>query len=269
MLHLFGQRLGVFLGDATLLARAWPWVYIYLDARDTSLTPSILRRGTWERRISLTLMRFLRRGGTFVDIGANCGYHALAAARRVGKQGVVIAIEPQERLCALILRSIEANRFLKQMKVMRLAIGAREETATLRKLTWMSGSASLHFGDDVPDQEQVPVVPLPLALERAAEQFGRPIEPDVIKVDVEGHEYDLWDGMKEWTRTRPHLVIVIEYSPYGYRNLGRDPLALLDEFRDYGFAIHQQGLFWPKRVNRAALERMAAGDQQFDLVLIK
>ena len=267
---LWGRRLAQYIGDGTVLARVWPGIYIFLDAADTSLTPTILHRGVWERQISLLIMRFLRRGGTMVDIGANCGYHALAAMRRVGRgRGTVIAFEPQAALCALVQRSIEANGFLRGMKVMRLAIGARHETGSLGKLTNLKGSASLWFGDDVPEREDVPVVPLPDALEAAGAALGRKIEPDVIKIDVEGFEMDVWEGMREWTRTRGSLTIVMEFSPYSYRSVGKDPAAFLREIRDYGFTIRALGPLWLRRMDEADCARIAAGDRQVDLVLQK
>jgi FkbM family methyltransferase len=270
LLSFHTGRLAQYIGNGIVLARVWPRNYIYLDAADTSLTPSILRRGAWERRIMLIIMLSLKRGGTMIDIGANCGYHALAAMRRVGKRsGTVIAFEPQSALCTLIQRSIEANDFLPGMKVMRLAIGAREETGSLGKMAHLKGSASFCFGEDVPDREHVPVVPLPVALEAAAKALGRPVIPDVIKIDVEGFEMDVWEGMREWTRMRERLTIVIEFSPFSYRNAGRDPLAFLHELRAFGFSLHALERLWLRRLDDAACARIAAGDRQVDLVLRK
>jgi FkbM family methyltransferase len=44
--------------------------------------------------LSLGDGRRLLPGGVFVDIGANVGYYTLLAARRVGREGRVIAFEP-------------------------------------------------------------------------------------------------------------------------------------------------------------------------------
>lgn len=188
---------------------------------------------------------------------------------RLARSGTVIAFEPQAALCGLVQRSIEANGFLHGMKVMRLAIGVREETGSLGKLSHLKGSASLYFGDDVPNREQVPILPLPDALEAAGALLGRPVEPDVIKIDVEGVEMDVWEGMREWTRTRERLTMVIEFSPYSYRSVGRDPLTFLRELKDYGFSIDALGWMWLRRLDEAGCARIAAGDRQVDLVLRK
>lgn len=130
----------------------------------------------------------LRRGGTFFDVGSNCGYHGLIAAWRTGDNGKVIAWEPQRDLCLMLERSIAANRFLPRMQVHRLALGASAGTGSLGKPSFLSGSASFCFGDDVTDREDVPIVDLPEALGIASHKAGCPVVPDVIKIDVEGFE---------------------------------------------------------------------------------
>jgi hypothetical protein len=49
---------------------------------------------TAEREAIDLVLAELGAGGTFVDIGANCGVYSLFAARQVGPAGRVVAIEP-------------------------------------------------------------------------------------------------------------------------------------------------------------------------------
>lgn len=258
-----------YVGGNILLARVWPGFYIYLDGRDGSVIPSLLQHHSWEYPLHRQIRRSLPRGGTFVDIGAHFGYHALGAARQVGPTGTVVAIEPQAELCRLMERSIGANDYFRRMQVMCLAIGADERAGSLGKIPFLTGSASFKFGSDVPDREEARIVPLPAALATAEEGLGRPVVPDVIKIDVEGFEFEVWDGMKDWTRSCDRLTILLEYSPIRFRNAGRDPLELLRQFREYGFGIFRLGRWGLKPVDDAACARIAADDGQIDLVLRK
>ena len=56
-----------------------------------------LREGTWAPSlVSLITERLLPAdGGTFIDVGANIGFHTLTLAHAVGPTGCVHAIEPE------------------------------------------------------------------------------------------------------------------------------------------------------------------------------
>lgn len=118
--------------------------------------------------------------------------------------------------------------------------------------------------------EAVPVAPLPSVLSQIANEIQRPIEPSIIKIDVEGFEYDVWLGMREWTHGRNNLIIMIEYSPVSYRDMGYDPLTLLVDFKSYGFTVAELVNDGSARVlNHLEMESMARSQRQYDLVISK
>lgn len=59
-----------------------------------------------ERRF---LERHLRPGDTFLDLGAHIGFYALLAARTVGPDGRVVAVEPDPVSRARLVRHLEGN----------------------------------------------------------------------------------------------------------------------------------------------------------------
>jgi len=71
----------------------------------------IYRSGEWEPEISNLIRKYLSPGDTFIDIGANIGYHTLHAATLVGDSGKVVAFEPLPRLSEQMTRSIKENNF--------------------------------------------------------------------------------------------------------------------------------------------------------------
>lgn len=263
-------KLMQYVGDDTILAYGKDEVFVYLDGRDASLTPCLLRDGTWEPALDAFLKRTLRTDDCFVDIGANNGIHALRAARQVGANGVVIAFEPQQRLYELLHRSTCANLLGDRMHLRRMAIGASEGVANLGKFAHFMGSATMTANAQIIAHEAVPIAPLPTALSDIASETGRPIEPTIIKIDVEGFEYDVWLGMREWTHSRKNLIMVIEYSPVSYRDMGYDPLALLLEFETYGFKVSALARNGSARaLTHAEMEIMSRSAQQYDLVVSK
>ncbi len=279
-LRRFGQRrvryrdtipqLMQYVGDDTILTYGRDEVFVYLDGRDASLTPCLLRDGTWEPALCAFLKRNLRTSDCFVDIGANNGIHALRAARQVGTNGMVIAFEPQQRLYDLLHRSTCANLLGDRMHIRRMAIGASEGVANLGTFAHLTGSATMTANSQIIAHEAVPVAPLPSALSQIANEIQRPIEPRMIKIDVEGFEYDVWLGMREWTHSRENLIIAMEYSPVSYRDMGYDPLTLLVDFKSYGFKVSELVNDGSARLlTHLEMETMARSHRQYDLVISK
>jgi len=129
----------------------------------------------------LWIMSDLKPGGTFIDVGANCGLFSLFAARQVGPTGRVISIEPiplmQERLTFNAQRNGYGN-----IDLVKSAVGADNGTATLFVRGKNYGQSSLIAHDGF-KPISVPVRPL---VEVTADKDVASI--DVLKIDVEGFE---------------------------------------------------------------------------------
>jgi tRNA G37 N-methylase Trm5 len=75
--------------------------------------------GAFEREETGLVLRRLRPGMTFLDVGANVGYFTFLAARRVGPLGRVIAVEPSPHAFARLDETARVNG----LTVERHAIG--------------------------------------------------------------------------------------------------------------------------------------------------
>jgi hypothetical protein len=59
-----------------------------------------------------------------------------------------------------------------------------------------------------------------------------------IKIDVQGYELAVCEGMKGTLEKFPQACIALEYDPEGMRELGFDPTAPLHFFRSAGYNVH-------------------------------
>ena len=124
----------------------------------------------------------LAAGETFVDLGANVGVFSLYAAKAVGPQGCVLAIEPSPTMLERLRFNVSANGF-RNVKIAAVAVGEARGEATFHTLPDAHGSASLLEMPGSTAEMTVPVEPL-LALLQA-----HGIERvDAMKVDIEGYE---------------------------------------------------------------------------------
>ncbi len=179
-------------------------------------------RGTLEPEVVEAMVRTVRPGHVFYDIGANIGYFTLVAARMVGRDGRVVAFEPVPWCADAVATNIALNE-LANAEVRAEAVGAASGRAGLRVVRDASQSmlASLSRGADAREEIDVEVV----ALDDLVSSAAIP-PPDVLKLDIEGAEILALAGMRETiARHRPRIICEIH-------DTNADFAALMDEI-DY------------------------------------
>jgi FkbM family methyltransferase len=200
-----------------------------LDLRD-NLQRTLYYTGSYTPRLLALLLAQLRAEDVCVDVGANIGVYALPMARRLQRLGGghVYAFEPAPDTAAVLDRERERNE-IGNLTVVPLALGSRSAVLTLKTSTQFSphdvGVRSL-FGDGVALFQTEVVTFDSWVRSRDIRRL------DVIKVDVEGGEYDVLLGMREAVaRLRPRCLVV-EVAPDNLANAGRtldDLIALVAE----------------------------------------
>lgn len=93
-----------------------------LDTRD-HIQAEIFFEGAYERESLALAQRLLGPGDCFLDVGANVGQYSLAAARLVGPEGRVIAIEPNPETLYDLFWNRRANRLEETIEIVSGAVG--------------------------------------------------------------------------------------------------------------------------------------------------
>jgi FkbM family methyltransferase len=169
-------------------------------------------------RIHRLLKRFVRPGATVIDVGANIGYNTVHAAHLAGATGRVVAVEPAPDNLEVLRHNLAAAQ-LANVIVAPVAAG---RAAGIREL-FVRGSISAvnsFFPEScyaqVTQVLRVPVVRLDDLVDGAA---------DVVKIDVEGAELDVLEGMPRLLgSSRPALIV--EWHPLLQQLGGYEPDAL-------------------------------------------
>lgn len=158
-------------------------------------------RGDFEPKKTAAVVANLHPGDVFWDIGGNVGYFSVIASRAVGETGRVVTLEPSPVNLAFLRQNLKWNN-CQNVELLAMAAGPKEDRLRLDTST---GRGTHHI-----DQEGDTVVAVDSVDGLIAK--GRPV-PSFIKIDVEGFEESVLDGMAETLRTARPLLLLAVHSP--------------------------------------------------------
>lgn len=198
-------------------------------------TIAYLGDGVLPERGTLSFVKsHLKPGACFVDVGANVGLFTLIAGKTVGPSGRVMAIEPTPSTARALRATITVNGLSDRVTVNELAAGARRTQSSLRVgdicgrnflvsdfgIEPSDSGAPASPGHQTSGFEQstefksieVQVVPLDDVIAGAA--------VDMVKIDVEGWEPQVVDGMSRTIAANPNIIIILEFGPEHIQRVG-------------------------------------------------
>jgi FkbM family methyltransferase len=174
-------------------------VTLVLDKADNSVSQDVIDQRGYEPEVTRILELLLTPGTTFVDIGANVGYHTMLGSRLVGPTGRVVAIEPFSENCRAILMSAAQNECTNVL-LFPVALDDHQGWSHLAKNIG-SNTSLISDGIDQIARGYGTIVPT----FRLDQLIAGPI--DVIKIDVEGSEARAIEGAKPLIEAcRPFIV---------------------------------------------------------------
>ncbi len=166
-----------------------------------------------EIRLAKFLIGNLKKGHTFVDVGAHYGYFSLLASTLVGQDGTVYAFEAAPKT----YRILEKNK-LKAANVScyNMAVANYEQAITFYEFPNLYAEYNAldieqyreesWFEANQPKATKIESI-------RLSDFFAaKNIQPDIIKIDVEGAEYLVLQGLKSYLADKKP-VIAMEYLP--------------------------------------------------------
>lgn len=225
-----------YVQESTVLCRVLDKYLMYVDTEDRSIAPHLIMNGFWEAWITLAFAEHVQAGWRVVDIGANVGYYTLLFADLVGPTGKVFAYEPNPEMFELIEWNTDVNGFTERVLPFRALISDTvDDNAQLfvpegHTCNAAASEKHLHLFDGE-DYEARPV--LQRSLDHLVELGDLDERIDLVKIDAEGSEPRIWEGMQKLWQANRNMVVVMEWTPQLYD----DPEALLYQLNEAGAAI--------------------------------
>jgi FkbM family methyltransferase len=163
--------------------------------------------GYYEKEESVFWLNFAKGNNKVIfDIGANVGYFTLLATKNAVNNSRIYAFEPITRTVQRLKDNLSLNKCGSSVTVEKLAVGKSSSTLTLHignQYNWGMSSVNRHEESST-DTEIITCV--------AIDEYVRlhKIQKiDLMKIDVEGAEFDAVSGMQE-TLTNLRPIVLIE-----------------------------------------------------------
>jgi FkbM family methyltransferase len=211
--------------------------------------------------VSLVLPRFLRpppeypefegveeaflrgfdyRGKTIFDVGAFEGILTLFFAQQTGPEGRVVAFEPIPESYRRLSEHLELNGLADRVTIRNIAVGSAPGQLTLANPPARRAHAT---GDEgiqhrLADRgEHVRVITVPVnSLNNEIADVPLP-DPDFVKIDVEGMELNVLEGLRATIcRRKPKLYVEIHGTPLEAKR--ENAARVIRLLSSYGYSVH-------------------------------
>lgn len=211
--------------DAICVQYDWN-LLIGVPSGDWRLAAYLSLGGHFEYGTEILYRKVIRSDMVVVDIGANVGIYTLHALKAGAE---VYAFEPTPETFNILRHNVALNGFEYSPKVhlYNSAVSDREEMTEFAVVSNSCGHNSM-FRENKDDKIiRVPTVRLDDTLDG--------IKIDCFKVDVEGAEMLVLNGMESLLKNNASVVGFVEFAPGNLRRSGIEPRDLYDRLNQMGF----------------------------------
>ncbi len=230
LIHLYGLYSSI-----PGLKRSWfdrrlflPSYFLYKRIFEDSLLPVLTRYPQ------------LLSEGHALDVGACFGYSAVTFSRFLPSSYKVFAFEPHPDNQIRLRASLRRYHLESKVEIIPKAVGNSDGNTPF----WHNPRhpadhrvATTTLSQSLSREEKVIEVPI-CKLDTFARQRDLLSSISFIKIDVQGFELAVCQGMGECLAANPYASIFLEYSPAAQQSLGFASDALLDLFLTKGYKIY-------------------------------
>lgn len=168
--------------------------------------------GVYEPRETELVKNEIKKGNTVIDIGASIGYYTLLFSQLVGETGKVFGFESSHLRFPILKKNVILNGYA--------------------NIILENKAVSNTNGEAVIFGEQSKTITLNNYFQNKDKRI------DFIKMDVEGHEKHVFEGMTDILAENHNLKILFEYHPQTLAEYNTNPRDLLELVESAGFKMY-------------------------------
>ena len=212
---------------------------VFLNPNDPVVSGALTFRVYEKKEIEFLRARCIP-GMIFFDVGANVGLYTALSSRLVGDEGHVYSFEPDPGSFAYLEKTANSN-FPDRITLKQAGLADQPGELTLYISPDNRGDNRLYKPAN--DTKVLPVRVEVLRFDDWVESNGINLNDRsvFIKMDVQGFEGHVLEGMEKTLKTLGKAVLMMEFWPEGLKAAGRDPKDVLKFLSASGIKIHELG----------------------------
>lgn len=172
--------------------------------------------------------------GVVFDVGANIGYTAAVLSRFAGPSAKIYCFEPDPTNCSLFAQARRGGIQSGRIDLIQSAVGETCGEATLLHNRLHPGDHRVQVGGATDTGQTASVVTITTLDKFYTDRCKRATPVDFVKIDVQGSEIEVCEGMRELLELSPHVSVYFECSAGEQKRTE----LLFDFFSKRGFALH-------------------------------
>ena len=172
------------------------------------------------------------KDGDILDIGANIGYTSSVFATVLKPGSKIHAFEPDKISFQLLQETVRRKNLSGAIEAVHQAVGSSDGSLKFWHNERHSADHRVvteQFSSSCTDGSQISTVPVTTVDTFVKTRNVQNIS--FIKIDVQGYELAVCQGMRNSLEQFPQAIVCLEYSPDALRELGFEPSKVLDFFR--------------------------------------
>lgn len=190
-------------------------------------------RHAWPERDYEVLRCLAKDASCVLDIGANKGITGLIILEAMRPDGILVAFEPSSESCRILGANLAANRVSERVIIVEAFVSQRSG----RVVRFDTASASVHNAEKPESgsgEETGRLFKPTLAIDDFLAE--RPMAPDFVKIDVEGAEQQVLEGMNHCLKFQRPLVFV-EVHELPSLSVSEHAVLVSDRMKPLGYRV--------------------------------
>lgn len=204
---------------------------MYLQDYEPIISEALKTKGIWEPVESLIAGRYIKHGDIVVDVGAHIGYYSLLFSYMVGKRGLVYAFEPDPKNYDVLLKNLGLNNISNVIPSIIALSNEKKQKVDFYLTSYITGHHSLA---EVEETDEV----IKVTQTTIDTYFDDKARVDFVKIDTEGNECDVLEGMGRVIVDNPQIKIMCEFAENNLKHFGQTLKSLYNVLIFYGFTVY-------------------------------
>lgn len=202
--------------------------------------PELIQTGLIEAPLSRYLINHVKESSVVMDIGANIGYFTVLLGYLVGSSGKVIAYEANPEIFSILQDNVSLNYLFDHVQVINRAVYSTRTVLPFHISRKFIGNSSINKHDEnyTKNYPGDSFIEIQLTAEPLDIYLSTIEKVDLIKIDIEGGEYQCFLGMEKLLHEGRIKKIIFENNREMLQQDGEPFIKLLQEYSNQGARYH-------------------------------